>query len=223
MPRIHPALAALTLLAAPLAVPAQSPQTPATQRPQSGAPRPVLAPNVWTIDKSHSELGFRIRHFMSRVSGTFRDWQGTVTVDDTARWENGAVAVTIQAASIFTDNDRRDADLRSPNFFAADSFPTIAFRSTRIERSGGKARIHGELTMRGVTRPVILEGEFLGLQRTGSVLRAGFAASTTINRLDYGITWNRVVEGGGVTLGDDVAIDMTIAVVKRLETNTSSR
>ncbi len=214
MQRIRNTILAALFAATPVAIAAQAP-APAPPRPQQAASRPELPPNVWAIDKSHSELSFRIRHFMSRVGGTFRDWKGTVTVDDTARWENGSIDVAIQTASIFTDNDRRDADLRSSNFFAADSFPTITFRSTRIERTGDKARIHGDLTMRGVTKPVVLEGEFLGMQKTGNVMRAGFSASTTINRLDYGIAWNRVVEGGGVTLGDDVTIELAIEVVKR--------
>ena len=81
-----------------------------------------------------------------------------------ARWETATIDVEIQTASVFTDNDRRDADLRSPNFFLADSFPTISFKSTRIERNGDAAKISGNLTIRGVTKPVVLDGHFLGMQ-----------------------------------------------------------
>ncbi len=207
--------AVITVALAALAAPAvRAQQAPAVQ-PQAGAPQ-LADPAVWRIDKSHSELSFSIRHFMGRVRGTFRDWGGTITVPDPARWENAAIDVAIQTASIFTDNDRRDADLRSSDFFAADSFPVIAFKSTRIERTGETAKIYGNLTIRGVTRPVVLEGRFLGLsQFPNYVDRVGFEASTTINRVDYGVTWNRMVEGAGMTLGDDVKIDLTIEATRR--------
>jgi polyisoprenoid-binding protein YceI len=133
--------------------------------------------------------------------------------------ENASVEVTIQTASIFTDHEKRDADLRSGDFFAADSFPVITFRSTKIERSGSAARIHGDLTMRGITRPVVLEGQFLGLsQFPNNSERVAFEASTTINRLDYGVKWNRMVEGAGLTLGDDVKIEVTIQATRRRPT-----
>lgn len=185
---------------------------PATRPAQAGAP---LDPAAWRIDKTHSELTFQIRHFMSRVRGTFRDWKGSVTLPDASKWETATIDVEIQTPSIFTDNGRRDNDLRSSNFFAADSFPTITFKSTRIERSGNAGKIYGDLTIRGVTKPVVLEGEFLGLQKNSNGSeRLGFAATTTINRLDYGVKWNRAVEGGGLMLGDDVKIEIAIEAVK---------
>ena len=186
------------------------PDAAAAQEGREAAPATTPS-SVWTIDKSHSELTFGIRHIVSRVRGTFRQWSGTVTIPDPVNWERGSsVDVTIQTASIFTDNDKRDAHLRTSDFFLADSFPTITFRSTRIERAGTKAKIHGNLTMRGVTKPVVLDAEFLGLQGRDAQ-RIGFAATTTINRLDYGVAWNRALEGGGVTLGDDVEIGIVIA------------
>ena len=104
----------------------------------------------WNIDRSHSEMTFSIRHIVSRVRGTFRQWEGSITMPDPVNWDRGsAIDVTIQTASIFTDNERRDAHLRTSDFFLADSFPTITFKSTRIERSGDEAKIHGNLTMRG--------------------------------------------------------------------------
>jgi polyisoprenoid-binding protein YceI len=197
----------MVVASAPLAG-AQQASTPQAQ--SSPAAQPV-DPAVWRIDKSHSELSFSIRHFLGRVRGTFRDWGGTITAPDPARWENATIDVAIRTASIFTDHERRDADLRSSDFFAADSFPVITFKSTRIERNGSAAKIHGNLTMRGVTRPVVLEGQFLGLSRfPNNSDRVAFEASTTINRLDYGVTWNRMVEGAGMTLGDDVKIEVTI-------------
>jgi polyisoprenoid-binding protein YceI len=133
---------------------------------------------------------------------------------DPAKWENASIDVAIQAASIFTDNERRDADLRTNEFFKADSFPVITFRSTRIERSGNAAKIHGDLTMRGVTRPVVLEGQFVGSQGA-EFQRMGFEASTTLDRTAWGIMWNRALEGGGVTLGDEVKIELAISAVRR--------
>ena len=174
----------------------------------AGAP---VDPTAWRIDKTHSELTFQIRHFMSRVRGTFRDWKGTISLPDATKWETASINVEIATPSVFTDNDRRDADLRSSNFFAADSFPTITFKSTKIERNGDGAKIFGDLTIRGVTKSVVLDGHFLGLQNNANgAQRLGFEASTTVNRLDYGVKWNRAVEGGGMMLGDEVKIDIAI-------------
>ena len=163
---------------------------------------------VWQIDPSHSDISFRIRHFVSRVRGTFNEWSGTI-VGDPGNWTHGSVNVTIQAASIDTRQDRRDADLKSDNFFDVAKYPTITFKSTGVTVKGDSIRISGELSMHGVSKPVVLEGSYLGLE-PGNRPRIGFEARTTINRLDYGVTWNRVVEGGGVMLGDDVEIEIAI-------------
>jgi polyisoprenoid-binding protein YceI len=171
------------------------------------------APAVWNIDPAHSGVGFTIRHFVSRVRGKFNDVKGTITADPEA-WQNGTVEVEIATSSISTGNDKRDTHLRSNDFFAADSFPTITFKSTRIERTGDAAKIYGNLTIRGVTRPVVLEGQFTGLMKSAQGDRVGFEASTTVNRLDYGVKWNRAAEGGGVMLGDEVKIDITVEAVR---------
>lgn len=155
------------------------------------------APGVWNIDKGHSAVSFQIRHFVSKVRGSFTDFKGTITADADA-WQNAQIDVTITTASINTAHERRDADLRSGNFFAADSFPTIIFRSTRIERKGDDAKVHGRLTMRGVTKDVVLDGQFNGIQKSAQGSdRVGFDATLTLNRLDYGIKWNRAAEGRG--------------------------
>ncbi|HEX5970311.1 MAG TPA: YceI family protein [Gemmatimonadaceae bacterium] len=175
---------------------------------------PGTAPSEWRIDPAHSEVTFRIRHFVTKVRGRFTDVSGTITTD-AAAWEDAAVAVEIRTASISTENARRDAHLRSPDFFAADSFPIIIFRSTRIERRGDAGKIHGLLTMRGVTRPVVLEGRFNGIVRTPDGERAGFEATTTIDRTAFGVTWNRAAEGGGAMLGDDVEVEIVVEAVRR--------
>lgn len=188
--------------------------------PAGSAPAPAFAataeaPSTWRIDASHSELTFTVRHLLSRVRGRFGKWEGTIVADEND-WQTGAVNVTIQTASINTDNERRDQHLRTSDFFLADSFPTITFRSTKVERRGVEAKVYGDLTIRGVTKPVVLEGRFLGLQKFAQPGdRIAFEATTTINRLDYGVKWNRAVEGGGMTLGDEVKIDMVVAAIRQ--------
>lgn len=181
---------------------------------QSAAPGTSGSVPRWEIDTSHSELSFRIRHLVSQVRGTFGGWSGTI-VADPARLGEGSVNVTIQTASIDTNNERRDTHLRSDDFFAAEAHPTISFRSRRIEVDGKKLKVHGDLTMRGVTRPVTLEGEYLGTVGTGERQRLGFSARTTVDRTDYGVSWNRAAEGNGVVLGDDVEIEITVAAVRK--------
>ena len=176
---------------------------------------PQSEPVTWQIDPNHSEITFRVRHLVSRVPGTFTSWGGTIFADP-ADLGSGRVEVTIDAASITTRNERRDADLRSPNFFAVDSFPKITFKSTGVDARGTSLTVAGDLTMRGVTKPVTLTGDFGGV--TGSPeprrQRIGFSASTTINRLDFGVSWNRAVEGGGVLLGNDVEITINIEAIR---------
>jgi polyisoprenoid-binding protein YceI len=196
------------LFAAALLVPTVHASVPL--RPARVVP---VAPSVWTIDNTHSGVGFQIRHFVSKVRGKFKDVKGTITADESA-WQNAVVDVEIATASISTDNDRRDAHLRSPDFFAADSFPAIRFRSTRVERSGESAKVYGELTIRGVPKPVVLDGTFTGIMKAAQGDRVGFEASTTINRLDYGVKWNRAAEAGGAMLGDEVRIEINIEAVR---------
>ena len=193
------------LFAAALLVPTLI--VPATTRPASAVPA------VWNIDKTHSNVSFQVRHFVSKVRGSFTDFKGTITADPDA-WQSGQIDVQINATSITTNNDRRDADLRSSNFFAVDSFPTISFKSIRIERTGDDAKIHGTLTMRGVTKSIVLDGHFNGIQKSSQGDRVGFDATTTVNRMDYGVKWNRAAEGGGVMLGDDVKIEINVEAVR---------
>ena len=188
---------------------------PAAPAPAAATtPAPPADPNAWRIDAGHSDLSFSIRHFVSRVRGGFGQWSGTIIVDTTSLGR-GSVDVTIQAASIDTQNENRDRDLRSANFFEVDKYPTITFKSTRVEGTADDLTVTGDLTIRGVTKPVVLKGRYLGhtVDNRGGQ-RIGFEASTTINRLDYGVTWNRVAEGGGAMLGDEVRIDIVVAGTK---------
>jgi polyisoprenoid-binding protein YceI len=173
------------------------------------------ATTEFKIDPNHSIVGFSIRHFFSRVQGRFKDFSGTIQFDD-KNPASSSVDVTIQASSITTENDRRDGDLRSPNFFSVDSFPTITFKSTKVTPAGENAfKVDGDFTMHGVTKPVTLDVSFLGMGKVSMGGRmgrtiAGFEGKTTLNRKDYGIIWNQTLDQGGTMLGDDVAIAITI-------------
>ncbi|HEY7766868.1 YceI family protein [Longimicrobium sp.] len=174
----------------------------------------LAAPVRWRIDTSHSELTFRIRHLVSRVSGQFNQWSGTL-VADPASLAGGSVEVDIQTASIDTNNERRDTHLRSADFFDALNHPVITFRSTRVAVDGRELRVHGNLTIRGVTRPVVLEGEMTEVSGAVGKRRIGFEAQTTIDRMDYGVSWNRAAEAGGAVLGDEVRISIAISAVEQ--------
>lgn len=196
---IVPALLAAAVAAAPAVRPADAP----------GA-----APVRWQIDQTHSELTFRIRHLVSRVNGSFNTWGGTI-VADPASLGGGSVNVEIQTASIDTNNERRDTHLRSADFFDAENHPAITFRSTRVESRGGELQVHGNLTIRGVTKPVVLEGRMLEVGSAAGRRRIGFEAETRVNRMDYGVSWNRAAEGGGAVLGDEVTISIAIEAVEQ--------
>ena len=168
---------------------------------------------TFNIDKGHSELTFRIRHIMSRVSGTFGDWKGTIT-GNPATWAGGSTEIVIQTVSIDTRLEKRDTHLRSADFFDAATFPQITFRSTSVAVTGNEVTLKGDLTIRGVTKPVTLTGEYLGTTGQGAKQRVGFHVAGKINRLDYGVAWNRNLETGGMLLGDDVELDISVEAVR---------
>lgn len=192
------------LAAAQIALPAQS----------STAGTSVSAPSTWKIDPTHSELSFTIRHMVSKVRGQFDVWSGTI-IADPADWSTASVEIVAQTSSINTNNERRDADLRSGNHFDADANPTVTFRSTKITRfAGDSVTVAGNLTVHGITRSVVLRGRLAGMTGAPGKRRAGFEAETTINRKDYNMTWNRIVEGSSM-LGDEVRIEIDIAAVEQ--------
>jgi len=168
---------------------------------------------TFNIDKGHSELTFRIRYLISRVSGTFTDWKGTITGDPVS-WSGGSTEIVIQTTSIDTRLEKRDTHLRSTDFFDAADFPQITFRSTSVAVTGKEVTLSGDLTIRGVTKPVVLGGEFLGMTGDGAKQRVGFHVTGKINRMDYGVAWNRTLETGGVLLGDDVELDISVEAVR---------
>lgn len=174
----------------------------------------VNTPSTWKIDPTHSELSFSIRHFVSRVRGQFNVWSGTI-VADPDDWNSASVEVTAQTSSIDTNNDRRDADLRSPNHFDAVANPTVTFKSTKVTRyAGDSVALAGNLTIHGVTKPVVIRGHLNGITGAPGKRLAGFDAETTINRQDFNMTWNRVVEGSAM-LSDEVKIEIDVAAVEQ--------
>ncbi|HEY5021395.1 MAG TPA: YceI family protein [Gemmatimonadaceae bacterium] len=180
----------------------------------SKASASVKAPSTWKIDPTHSELSFTIRHMVSKVRGQFDAWSGTILADP-ADWNTASVEVVAQTSTIDTNNERRDADLRSDNHFDADANPTVTFKSTKVTRfAGDSVTVAGNLTMHGITRPVVLRGHLNGITGVPGKRRAGFEAETTINRKDFNMTWNRIVEGSSM-VGDEVRIEIDIAAVEQ--------
>jgi len=175
---------------------------------------PVLAQS-YKVDPVHSQVGFTVDHLMFfKVSGYFTDFAGTIEADPEAK-TLGSTSATIKTASIDTRIEKRDNHLRSADFFDAANHPEMTFVSRKVEGSGARITVHGDLTIRGTTRPVILTGMFQGENKDpwGNV-RAGFAAKGTINRKDFGLTWNKVLETGGVTVGDEVEISLQIQGIR---------
>jgi polyisoprenoid-binding protein YceI len=174
--------------------------------------------STWTIDASHSHVEFAVKHMMvSTVKGRFKDFSGRLNIDE-ANPENSTIEATIEVASVDTGAEQRDAHLRSDDFFNAERFPVIAFRSTKIERADNAPtwRMTGDLTIRDVTKPVVLDVEFEGRGRDAyGGERAGFTAKTTINRKDFGVNWNGVIEAGGVVVSDTVKVSLNIEAVKQ--------
>jgi polyisoprenoid-binding protein YceI len=180
---------------------------------QTAAP---AAREKWTVDKTHSTVQFKIRHLMSSVTGNFRDFDAALNIDraDPAR---SSIDFDIKAASIDTADAGRDEHLRSPDFFEATKYPSISFRSQTVTpKSATRFDVAGELTMHGVTKRVVLPVEFLGFGKDArGNERAGFSIETTLDRKDYNITWNRILDEGGVLLGDEVKITIDVEMVKK--------
>ena len=179
------------------------------------AASPVLGAETFVIDKGHSEVGFQIRHMMSKVRGRFTDFEGRILADR-AKPEASSVELTIQSTSIDTANPNRDKDLRGADFFDVEKHPTITFKSTRITPKGKDSYdVTGTLTIRGVSKEVTLPVSFLGFMKDprGSE-RAGFETAVTLNRKDFGIVWNRALDAGGVLLGDDVWVSINLETRK---------
>ncbi len=173
----------------------------------------------WEIDSSHSSVHFSVRHLViAKVRGSFARWTGTVLVPD-GDFSKATVDVTIDASSIDTGVEQRDAHLKSPDFFDVEQYPELRFVAKRVQpRSGADVDVVGDLTIKGITREVVLRVEQLGQAKDPwGNLRAAFSAKTSIDRKDFGLTWNQVLETGGVMVGDRIEIEADIQAVKQVE------
>ena len=182
----------------------------------AGGPAFAVAADTYAVDKTHSEALFTIKHLMSRVTGRFSDLSGSIAVD-VANPAASSVEFTINAASIDTNAADRDKDLRSPNFFDVEKYPTITFKSSKVTPAGkDKFTVEGSLTMHGVAKQVSLPVEFLGFGKDpwGND-KAGFAVETVLNRKDYGLNWNKALDQGGFLLGDDVKVVISLEAAKK--------
>lgn len=177
---------------------------------------------TWKIDPAHTSVEFSVKHMMfTTVRGRFRDVQGEV-VADPENPENSSVEVEIEASTIDTGVDDRDAHLRSADFLDADNHPTITFRSKRVEgahaEEGDRFRVIGDLTIRGETREIALDAEFQGVGTDPwGAQRAGFEAKGELDRHDFGLRWNQALETGGVLVGNKLKLQLTVQAVEQQE------
>ena len=181
-------------------------------RTHEGVELPV--PGTYVIDASHTNVGFVVRHLMvSKTRGSFPELTGTITIGDDPL--DSSVEVSIDAAGVDTGDEKRDGHLRSPDFFDVEQFPAISYRSTRVTPAApGHFDVDGELTVRGITKPVQLQVTFEGaVTDPWGNTRSGFAASAEVDREDFGLTWNQVLEGGGVVIGKKIVIEIEAEAV----------
>lgn len=163
----------------------------------------------YQVDTAHTSVTFHVRHLFTKVMGRFDKFEGKIEFDP-AKPAEAKVEGSIDAASINTNNEKRDTHLRSKDFFDVEQFPKITFASTKVsDVDGQRGKLHGNLTIRGVEKPVVLDVEYLG---TGSDpwgnKKSGFSAKTKINRKDFGLAWNEALEAGGVLVGDEIEIEI---------------
>jgi polyisoprenoid-binding protein YceI len=169
----------------------------------------------WKIDPTHSDIEFQVKHLMvAKVKGRFAGVSGTIEIDE-SDVSASKVDVTIDTATVDTRDEKRDAHLRSADFFDVEKFPMMTFQSRKVERKGDRLRVTGDLTIHGVTREVVLDVEENGRQKDPwGGERAAFTATTTIDRHDYGLEWNVALEAGGVMVSREVKITLEIEAVR---------
>ena len=181
-------------------------------------PTPALA-STWEIDPNHSSAHFSVKHMMvTNVRGEFSKVSGTLQLDekDPAR---SSVEATIDATSVDTRNERRDGHLKSPDFFDVARYPTLTFKSRKVVRAPGGFKVTGDLTLHGVTKEVVLdlEGDAQVAKDPWGNAKIGGTATTRINRKDFGLTWNKALETGGVLVGEDVAVSIDLEFLKKAD------
>jgi polyisoprenoid-binding protein YceI len=172
----------------------------------------AFAQSKWSVDPVHSNVRFTVPHLViSEVEGSFKKFNGSFTASK-ADFTDAAINFTIDVNSIDTDNDARDKHLKADDFFNAEQFPTATFKSTSFQKvSGNKYKLNGNLTIRNVTKPVTFDVVYGGTAKDGyGNTKAGFKATTVINRFDYGLKWNALTEAGGATVGQDITLDLKL-------------
>jgi polyisoprenoid-binding protein YceI len=176
---------------------------------------PGYVVGAWEIDPTHSTVGFSVRHMMvSKVRGYFRDFKGEIVTAENPT--ESSVEASIQLGSIDTRQEQRDAHIRSADFFDVENHPTMLFRSTSVKTDGADWTVEGELTIKGITRPVVLDLELNGFGPDAyGGTRAGFSAKTEINRNEFGVDIKMPMDGGGVVVGDKVTVELEIEAVLR--------
>ena len=194
---IATAVAAAALVASPFVA--------RTATPVGAAGTSAFAPVAFAVDAAHSNVVFKVRHLgLSTVTGRFGSFEGSFQLDP-ATGAASSATLSINVASVNTDNERRDGHLKSADFFAADSFPKITFTSTSIQKVGAKYKVNGNLTMRGVTKPITLDAELAGTRNTPQGWLAAVNMTGTIKRKEFGLMWDRMTEGVAV-VSDDVQL-----------------
>jgi polyisoprenoid-binding protein YceI len=176
----------------------------------------VFAQGTWKPDKAHSQIKFSVTHMViSQVEGNFKDFDVTLQQPGKDDFSGSTVEATIKTASINTENDRRDTHLKSDDFFSAEKFPEIKFKSTSFEKTGTDTyKITGLLTIRDTTKSVVFDTKMNGIISAWGGQHAGFKATTTINRFDYGLKWDKTIEAGGLIVGKDVDITLLFELVQ---------
>jgi len=176
----------------------------------------VFSQDVYTVDRTHSEVGFRVRHFVAKTAGRFDDFSGTITVVPGKPAES-SVEFIIKAASVSTANANRDTHLKSADFFDVEKFPEITFKSSKVAPVDADTfNVTGTFTLHGVSKEITIPVDFGGTMTDARATeKAGFSLATKINRKDYGIVWNQTLDAGGVVLGEEVEITINIEANKR--------
>jgi polyisoprenoid-binding protein YceI len=175
----------------------------------------VVRADVYGFDKAHSQIGFAVRHILSPVHGEFKDYDGTIHFNPKNPVAS-KINVTIQAASISTDNDMRDHHLMSKDFFDVGKYPTITFKSSKVTATGeNKFKVEGSLTIHGVTKPVVLDVDYDGTDVMMGNPIAGFSATAKIDRRDFGLVWNQALASGNLMVGNDVTINLDISLMTK--------
>jgi polyisoprenoid-binding protein YceI len=173
--------------------------------------------STWDIDPMHSNVQFTVRHMaITNVTGNFHKLSGTLDLDP-ADVTKSRINATIDIASVDTREEKRDAHLKSPDFFDAAKYPVMTFKSKRVTQSGGELRMIGDLTIHGVTKEVTLavDGPAKEVTDPYGMVRSGFSATTKVRRQDYGLVWNGVTKAGDAVVGDDIKISLDIELIKK--------